>query len=140
MRYFRLYAIGVMALILFVTWGWNAIDLRINYAAVTGTVVTAGETCHLEKDGNFLLGQKTKSNDIPCPFAVQAVSPGGQFDGYSVETRTRIEYSYTSPVDHARHLGTTWRSGPQDYWPAPGESLTIYASRARAAASKYVTR
>jgi len=141
MRHFRLYVFGALVLFGAGMWAWSEIDLKINYVPVNGTVVATNQTCHLEKENNFILAREKKStNEVPCDLATAAVQPGQKFEGYTIEPRTNIRYSYTSPVDHAVHEGETWRSGTPDRWPDPGAPITIYAGKTKADMSKFVTR
>jgi len=141
MRHFRLYVIGALVLFAAGLWAWNEIDLRVNYVTVTGTIVTTDQTCHLEKEDNAIIAKrKTTTNEVSCDLAQAAVNEAPEYKGFKVVPRTNIHYSYVSPVDHAPHTGDTWRDGTADRWPAPGAHVTIYASKAKAAGSKYVTR
>ena len=99
-----------------------------------GTVVTTDQTCHLEKEDSVVIAKrKTTTNEIPCAMAQDAVNYDQEYKGFKIVPRTNIGYSYISPVDHAGHLGDTYREGTTDKWPRPGAHITIYASKTRAA-------
>ncbi|WP_443750477.1 hypothetical protein [Asticcacaulis solisilvae] len=140
MRYLRLYLIGLALAVLSAAWAWNRIDLALNYTQVAGTVISADEACRVEKQGDAVTRKAEVINEMPCDAAMVAVQAGQAYAGYGVEAGTDILYNYVSPVDHAVHSGKLWRDGDVDLGPVPGDAVAVYASKATAGASKFVTR
>ena len=116
---------------------FEAVTNRLFYTAVEGRVVEVLTDCHVHSSKRYIVVTQTGERAfMTCDLAKERAA---QFDyqASAVKRRTRVRYTYRSPVDGAEHEGVALWSEDGEPAPALGTAIDVWAHDEEAAKSHY---